>query len=110
MKSNLYPVGPINQFEGDITILDNIYFIADCDIETKKDLEHPYLQIHGKVDSSIRTLSPNGKFSMKIHSPEYFNALKDYNIIIKNVRTLIYIEFQFEIIAIGNIIVVNNIK
>ena len=25
MKSNLYPVGPINQFEGDITILDNIY-------------------------------------------------------------------------------------
>lgn len=32
----------------------------------------------------MRTISPNGSWSMKINSPEYFNSLNDYNIKIKN--------------------------
>ena len=65
------------------------------EVNTKKDLLHPYLQIHHKINSGYRTISPNGKFTMIIHSPprpagvlggtkEYFNALKDYDISIKN--------------------------
>jgi hypothetical protein len=32
----------------------------------------------------MRTLSPNGSFNMKINSPEYYNALEDYNFNFKN--------------------------
>jgi hypothetical protein len=32
----------------------------------------------------MRTISPNGSFNMKLNSPEYLNALKDYNIQINN--------------------------
>lgn len=32
----------------------------------------------------MRTLSPNGSFNMKINSPEYYNALEDYNFKFKN--------------------------
>jgi hypothetical protein len=35
MKNNLFPVESITQFEGDITILDNKYWIADCEVSTK---------------------------------------------------------------------------
>lgn len=84
MRDNLFPVGNINEFEGDITILKDKYWIADVDVKTKRDLQHPYLQIHHKTKGGLRTISPNGAFSMKIHSCEYFNALKDYNFTIKN--------------------------
>lgn len=75
-------------FEGDITIItpdenSEYYWIADAEVETKKDLHKPYLQIHHNISGksgNIRTISPNGKFSMKINSPEYYNSLKDYNI------------------------------
>ena len=87
MKDNLYPVGKIQEFHGDINILsqkEDIYWIGDVSVSTKKDLLHPYLQIHSKVNGSLRTVSPNGSFNMKLHMPEYLNALKDYNISIKN--------------------------
>jgi hypothetical protein len=84
MRDNLFPVGEITQFQGDITILDNKYWIADCDISTKTDLYAPYLQLHHKTKNGFRTIAPNGYFSMKLNSPEYLNALKDYNIQIKN--------------------------
>lgn len=75
----------IISFHGDISILsEDIYWIGDVDVSTKKDLQHPYLQIHSKVNGSLRTVSANGSFSMKLHVPEYLNALKDYNISIKN--------------------------
>ena len=51
-------VGQINQFDGDITILNNIYWIADVDVETKTDLYQPILQIHHKTASGIRTVAP----------------------------------------------------
>ena len=84
MKNNLYPVGPINEFFGDITILNDIYWIGEVDVSTKKDLIHPYLQIHYKTNNGLRTISPNGSWTMKLHSCEYENALNDYNITIKN--------------------------
>jgi len=31
----------------------------------------------------MRTVSPNGSFQMNIHKPEYYNALKDYNMNLK---------------------------
>ena len=79
MANNLYPAGQIFQFEGDPTILDN-YWIGEGCVETKIDLYQPYLQIHHKTKGGWRTIAPNGKFSMVIHSSEYENALKDYNI------------------------------
>lgn len=84
MRNNLFPIGKINEFEGDINILKDIYWIGDVDITTKSDLQHPYLQIHYKMNGSYRTISPNGSFSMKIHKPEYLNSVKDYKITIKN--------------------------
>ena len=76
MLENPYPVGQIRSFEGNITILgDNYYWIGSVNVETKKDLYQPYLQIHYEN----RTVAPNGHWTMKINSPEYFNALKDYN-------------------------------
>ena len=84
MKTNKYPVGQINKFFGDITILDDKYWIGDASVSTKKDLKHPYLQIHHKTENGLRTVSPNGSFNMIIHKPEYHNALKDYDIQIKN--------------------------
>nr|YP_010561574.1 hypothetical protein OSR58_mgp16 [Ganoderma flexipes]UYX56945.1 hypothetical protein [Ganoderma flexipes] len=86
MKMNKFPCGPIYLFEGDITILDkeSTYFIADSTVKTKKDLKIPYLQIHHKINGSLRTISPNGTFEMKIHSPEYYNSLEDYDISIRN--------------------------
>ena len=79
MANNLYPTGSIFQFEGDPTILDN-YWIGDATVESKTDLYQPYLQIHHKTSAGYRTIAPNGKFNMVIHSTEYENALKDYNI------------------------------
>ena len=90
MRENKFPIGPINEFEGDISILSlinqerDIYFIADVDITSKSDLIHPYLQIHHKINNNIRTIAPLGNWQMKIHSSEYFNSLKDYDITIKN--------------------------
>lgn len=49
-------------------------------LSTKIDLKHPYLQIHHKIANSFRTLSPYGSWSMILNLPEYFNALKDYNL------------------------------
>jgi len=80
MKTSLFPVGIIRKFIGDITILNNIYWIGDCDISTKKDLYQPYLQLHANIKNGMRTISPNGSFNMILNSPEYFNSLKDYNI------------------------------
>ena len=87
MKVNKYPVGSIFKFFGDITILDDKYWIGDASVSTKKDLKHPYLQIHHSIDGSksgLRTVSPNGTFNMIIHKPEYHNAIKDYDIQISN--------------------------
>ncbi len=86
MTLNKFPVGPIHIFEGDITILDkeNTYWIADSIVKTKKDLKIPYLQIHHKINGSLRTVSLNGTFEMKIHCCEYYNSLEDYEINIKN--------------------------
>ena len=86
MKIIKFPVGPIYTFDGDITILNknNYYWIADSIVKTKKDLKMPYLQIHHKMNGSLRTLSINGTFDMKIHCCEYYNSLVDYDIKIKN--------------------------
>ena len=86
MLEHKYPVGQISEFFGDISILEDKYWIAEASVRTKRDLRHPYLQIHHSIDgnkSRLRTISPNGCFNMKIHKPEYVNALKDYDIIIK---------------------------
>ena len=84
MKNKAFPVGNIFKFEGDITILgSDIYFIADSMVKTIRNLTHPYLQIHYKTSNGLRTISPNGKFNMTINSPEYYNAIKDYKIQIK---------------------------
>ena len=70
-----------NEFEGDITIIDqDKYWISQAEVNSKKDLREPYLQIHHKTKQGFRTVSPNGKFSMVINSPDYYNALKDYDI------------------------------
>ena len=83
MRNNLFPVGNINYFEGDISILgpreNNILFVSDCKVTSKKDLYQPYLQIHHKISSGYRTFSPSngwGNFSMEINSPEYYNAIR----------------------------------
>jgi hypothetical protein len=93
MKFNKFPTGNILQFQGNIEWLykldpnyskDNSYWIGDAFVETKVDLHKPYLQVnhltrdHGLIGK--RTISANGSFNMKINSPEYYNALKDYNI------------------------------
>ncbi len=49
MKNSLFPIGKIYKFEGDITILKNYYWIGDVDIETKKDLYQPYIQVYHKT-------------------------------------------------------------
>lgn len=59
-------------------ILNNIYWIGDVDVSTKRDLIHPYLQIHYKTNNGLRTISPIGNWFMKLHSPEYENAIKEY--------------------------------
>jgi DNA polymerase type B, organellar and viral len=89
MLYNKFPVGKIMQFEGDPTILaDSLYYwIGDVEVSTKKDLYRPYIQIHHNItgkSGDMRTLSPNGSFNMKINSPEYYNALEDYNFKFKN--------------------------
>nr|YP_010561573.1 hypothetical protein OSR58_mgp17 [Ganoderma flexipes]UYX56944.1 hypothetical protein [Ganoderma flexipes] len=86
MKSNKFPIGAINLFEGDITILDqeNTYWIADSSVKTKNDLYYPYLQIHQKINGQKRTISPNGSWNMKIHCCEYHNSLEHYDISIRN--------------------------
>src|ERR1700728_3230737 len=80
------PTGHIRQFEGDITILDQdkFYWIGDAEVNTKRNMYQPYLQIHCDTGKGFRTVAPNGNFSMKINSCEYFNALKDYNIQVVN--------------------------
>lgn len=75
MRNNKYPVGNSFEFKGDITILDDCYFISKAEVETKKDLMYPYLQIHFDTGNVIRTISPNGSFNMWIHKPEYFESL-----------------------------------
>lgn len=86
MRNNLFPVGNINYFEGDISILgpreNNILFVSDCKVTSKKDLYQPYLQIHLLKTSKgqKRTIAPNGSFEMCITSAEYYNSLRDYNI------------------------------
>lgn len=42
----------------------------------------PYLQIN--LGKGLRTISPNGRFAMKINSPKYFNDLKDYDFTINS--------------------------
>nr|UKQ56109.1 DNA polymerase family B [Taiwanofungus camphoratus]WRO45216.1 DNA polymerase family B [Taiwanofungus sp. YW-2023a] len=86
MKNYLFPVGTINKFTGDISILspDNLYWIGDVEVETKKDLYAPYLQIRRHNGNGLRTISPNGSFDMKINSPEYYNALKYYDFTINS--------------------------
>uniref|UniRef100_A0A896YUU9 DNA polymerase n=1 Tax=Coniophora puteana TaxID=80637 RepID=A0A896YUU9_9AGAM len=81
MADNLFPTGKIYQFEGDPSILgQSKYWIGEALVSTKKDLYQPYLQIHHKTKGGWRTVAPNGDFKMVIHAPEYFNAIKDYNI------------------------------
>ena len=58
MKENLFPTGAINEFEGDIT---DKYWIAESKVSTKKDLKHPYLQIHHKSKNGFRTQMENSK-------------------------------------------------
>ncbi len=97
MAHNNFPIGITYQFIGDIEWLykldstwniDNSYFIGDANVETKVDLYQPYLQVNhlGKDHglSENRTIAPNGSFTMKINSCEYYNALKDYNITINH--------------------------
>jgi len=99
MNVQRFPVGKTYQFVGNIELLFEIdnatwnkyktYFIADAFVETTRDLYQPYLQINhlGKEDGlpeNNRTIAPNGSFTMKINSCEYFNAIKrgDYKITI----------------------------
>jgi DNA polymerase type B, organellar and viral len=88
MKTWEMPVGIIRQFEGDITILDKdkdkYYWIGDARVNSKGNLYQPYLQIPFKTGSGFRTIAPNGNFSMKINSCEYYNALKDYDIQVRS--------------------------
>ena len=70
MRNNLFPVlrRNTNYFEGDISILgpreNNILFVSDCKVTSKKDLYQPYLQIHLLKTSKgqKRTIAPNGSF------------------------------------------------
>ena len=77
MSNNPFPIGLINQFEA---ILDDVYWIGDVDISTKKDMYIPPIQLHYNLSNKsggVRTISPNGSFNMKINSVEY-NSYKDY--------------------------------
>lgn len=81
MLTNKYPVGQINAFDGDITILDDnqkLYWIANAFVSTKKDLKPPYLQIPKTIKVSVITIAANGDFNMKIHISEYYNSINDY--------------------------------
>jgi DNA polymerase elongation subunit (family B) len=81
MHNQLFPIGDIIKFNGDISLLKNeFYWFAEVEVSTKKDLKIPYLQIR----YNNRTVSPNGTFKMIINSSEYFNGLKDYNFKILN--------------------------
>ena len=72
MKTWGMPTGPIRQFEGDITILDQdkYYWIGDAEVNTKRNMYQPYLQIHCDTNKGFRTEAMNGNFRMKINSPE----------------------------------------
>uniref|UniRef100_A0A896Z9J5 Probable DNA polymerase n=1 Tax=Coniophora olivacea TaxID=85977 RepID=A0A896Z9J5_9AGAM len=83
MENSKLPCGKMFEFEGDPSILDKEW-IGKVEVETKQDLYQPYLQLHYKTNSGMRTISPNGKFSMVINSCEANNAKDDYNISIKN--------------------------
>ena len=74
MSEFKYPVGPIIQFDGDPSILDNKYWIGDVNITSKKDMFIPPIQLHYNIikkAGGIRTISPNGSFNIKLNSPEY---------------------------------------
>lgn len=104
MKRN-FPVGNIIEFIGDPTVIapsaDSMYYwIGKSIVSTKKDLDKPYIQIHynktGKSGDE-RTVAPNGKWEMKINSPEYYNALDDYNFHVIDGRFAMKpIEFSYE--------------
>lgn len=93
MKYNMFPVGEITQFQGNIDWLYKLdpeflkrqtYWIGDASVSTFKDLDKPYIQVNhlDKSNGLIgkRTIAPDGSWNMKINSIEYYNALKDYNI------------------------------
>lgn len=52
---------------------DNDFFIINTPRITKK------INIHLETMGGIRTIGATGCFRMRINSPEFFNALKDYN-------------------------------
>lgn len=77
-----YPVAPINQFEGDITILEDNYWIGDVELQTKKDMFIPPIQLHHNFSGKsggIRTISPNGSFNCKLNSVEFESYNDFYN-------------------------------
>ena len=82
MSENKYPIGPIIQFEGDPTILEDKYWIGDVDVSTKEDMFIPPIQLHYNISSKaggIRTISPNGSFNIKLNSIEYESYKEFYN-------------------------------
>jgi DNA polymerase elongation subunit (family B) len=55
------PVGSPTYFEGNIRLIDkNAFGFFYCKIESPKDILHPILQTHVKVNGTISTVSPIG--------------------------------------------------
>ena len=82
MSEFKYPVGPIIQFDGDPTILEDKYWIGDVSVSTKEDMFIPPIQIHHSITKKIggiRTISPNGSFNIKLNSIEYESYKEFYN-------------------------------
>ena len=59
MKDKVMPIGKPTFFKGDIRKIDpNAFGFFFCKIETPKELEHPIIQTHVKVDNMSRTIAP----------------------------------------------------
>jgi len=77
MKDNMYPIGSPTYFEGDITkIVKDAFGFFYCKITAPDDLLHPILQLHHKVKTGLRTVSPLGTWEGIYFSEELFNAKK----------------------------------
>jgi len=77
MKELDMPVGVPILFEGDIRNIDpNAFGFFYCKIKAPKELEHPIIQTHIKVNNVTSTIAPLGQWEDIIFSAEMDNAMK----------------------------------
>lgn len=78
MKNCDVPIGNPIHFEGEeaLKVLKNKLGFYLCEVTAPKDLKHPIIQIHHKLNSAQSTLSPTGAFLAYLYSEEVENARK----------------------------------